>query len=237
MPASAALRRRRPTLLGLHGPARTRTRTPRVVMGSTQPVWRSTPFGCSSRAPSRRPKPAGGPPWTRAPLQSSSSGPRAVPPVARHDGRRFLSWTPLALRHDPRPVDPYPAADPSAAACRVRGLATPCATSTTSPAHACAQERPWASPFKGSFLVVDRCPSRGPCLPDVARRALASPEGGERNVTAFKALFSRRVRAVAGTTRVPAADPFLGFFLPEPAPVLPGARLSSRRLPSRPQAA
>jgi hypothetical protein len=45
------------------------------------------------------------PPWTSIPLQSSSPGTRAVPPVSRLARRHFLSWTSRALRHSPRPVD------------------------------------------------------------------------------------------------------------------------------------
>jgi hypothetical protein len=58
-----------------------------------------------------------------------------------------------------------PATDPSATACRVRGLTTPCATSTTGPPDATsASERPWASPFKEfpssrSVLLSEPLPS------------------------------------------------------------------------------
>jgi len=70
----------------------------------------------------------------------------------------------------------------------------------------------------------DRCPSRGPCPPDVAHRTNTPPRGGGYGVTVFRALLPRRVRADTGIAGIPAVDPFLGFVPPEPTPVRPGAR-------------
>jgi hypothetical protein len=131
-------------------------------------------------APSRRPSPEGN---------------------VRLGRRRFLSWTFGTLRHNLRPADPHSTADPSAAAYRVRGLVTPFATSTTGPPG--ANECSGASlgfTLQGFLLDRDRYPSRGPCLPDVTRRPCAPPKGGGHAVAVFKALFSRRVRAVTRTT-------------------------------------
>ena len=52
MTTSAALRRLRSTLMGLRGPSRTPAHRSRVDIGSTRPVRRSTPCGCSINAPS-----------------------------------------------------------------------------------------------------------------------------------------------------------------------------------------
>ncbi len=119
----------------------------------------------------------------------------------------------------------HPTTDPSAAACRVRGLATSFATSTTGPADACAPEHPWASPFKVF-------PSTAVGAPLGAHTLLTLPAGptpprGEtrHDVAAFRVSFPRRVRAAARTTEVvPAVDTFLGFDLPELALARPGAR-------------
>ena len=48
---SAALRRLRSTLMGLRGPPRTPAHRSRMDIGSTRPVRRSTPCGCSINAP------------------------------------------------------------------------------------------------------------------------------------------------------------------------------------------
>jgi hypothetical protein len=50
------------------------------------------------------------------------------------------------------------------------------------------------------------------------------PRGGGHGVAVFRALLPRRVRADTGIAGIPAVDPFLGFVLPELAPVRPGAR-------------
>jgi hypothetical protein len=52
--APAALQRPSPTLMELRGPSRTRTRQPRVGIGFTRPVRRSSPLGQSADAPSIR---------------------------------------------------------------------------------------------------------------------------------------------------------------------------------------
>jgi len=118
-----------------------------------------------------------------------------------------------------------PTADPSAAAYRVRGLATPFATSTTGPPGACAPERPWASPFKVFSSTAVGTPLGAHTLLTLPTGP-APPRGETRHdAAAFRVSFPRRVRSVTGTTEViPAVDPFLGFILPELAPVRPGAR-------------
>ena len=52
MTTSAALRRLRSTLMGLRGPSRTPAHRSRMDIGSTRPVRRSTPCGCSINTPS-----------------------------------------------------------------------------------------------------------------------------------------------------------------------------------------
>jgi len=78
--------------------------------------------------------------------------------------------------------------------------------------------------LQGFLLDRGRCPSRGPCPPDVTHRTSTLPREGGYGVAAFRASLPRRVRAVTGIAGIPAVDPFLGFILPERSPVRPGAR-------------
>jgi len=154
-------------------------------------------------------------------------------PVARRTGRRFLSWTPSALRHMPagrtrcrQRIPPLPRTTcgvwlppsrcppPGLPARRARRSVRGLLPTRSSPRH-------------------DRCSSRSPCLPVVAGR-VHPPGGGCNDRVGFKAFFPRRVRAVIGTTRVPTVDSFLGFTPPEHARIRPGTRFGSRCLPSRP---
>ena len=104
--------------------------------------------------------------------------------------------TPQLLRADGRPVSrcslswafvPYDtvsdrqtrlnkATDPSVAACHVRGLGTPFATSTTDPPGAQSAGASMGLTLQGVLLVCEWCPSRGPCPPDVTDRT-PSPRG------------------------------------------------------------
>jgi len=68
------------------------------------------------------------------------------------------------------------ATDPSAAAYRVRGLATPLATSTTDPPGARSAGASMGFTLQGVLLVHERCSFRSPCPPDVASRT--APRGG-----------------------------------------------------------
>ena len=86
------------------------------------------------------------------------------------------------------------ATDPSVAACHVRGLGTPFATSTTDPPGAQSAGASMGLTLQGVLLVRERCPFRGPYPPDVAGRT-HPPRGGGTEPTAFRALFPRRVRA------------------------------------------
>ena len=121
------------------------------------------------------------------PFRARSPGPRAVSPVTRHVRRHFLSWTSIALRHMPGRRIRLPPADPSADACRVRGLTTPCATSTTGPADASsAPEHPWASPFK-EFPSSRSVPLSGPVPSCRSLQRRASPEGSAHCMVGFRA--------------------------------------------------
>jgi hypothetical protein len=179
---------------------------------------------------------SGVPPWTFTPLQSSSPGTRAVPPVARLVRRHFLSWTSLALRHSPRPAASCLGSGSLRRPGRVRGLDTSCATRTTDPPDACASERPWASPFKG-FPSLQSVPLSGP-LPSCRYQPPASLDERRRATQPASGPCSCNESVLSPESRMtPVADPFLGFDPPELAPIRPGARFVSRRLPSRPWAA
>jgi hypothetical protein len=147
--ASTTLRRSSLALVRLRGPARTQARRSRAAMGFAPPAWRFYAFQVFDQRAVPQPK-------LRAALlelsllfRAQSPGPRAVPPVSQRDRRHFLSWTLLALRHISAWRIRFPTANPFAAAYRVRGLITSCATSTPKPTDASsASEHPWASPFK-----------------------------------------------------------------------------------------
>ena len=183
----------------LRGPSRMLSRRSSAGMGSAPPARRSTPSRSSTFAPSsslRRRRPSMD---FRSPSELDHRDPAPFLPVARRTGRRFLSWTPSALRHVPARWTRLPTVDPSTAAYRVRGLVTPFATSTIRPPDASsASERPWASLFK-VFPSSRSVPFSGP-LPSCRYRPPRSfPEVGAHDLAAFKALFPRRVRAATGT--------------------------------------
>jgi hypothetical protein len=166
--------------MGLRGPPRTRAHQPRMATGSIRPVRRSNhPSGTQlTRRPSGR--------SLRAALHGLP-----LPFRAHHrdpaPSRRLPGKSDDTSSHGLRlPYDTVSSrrtrssvADPSTTACRVRGLSTPCATSTTGPPGACAPERPWASPFKGFSSTAIGAPLGAHCPPDVARRT-ATPRGGKR---------------------------------------------------------
>jgi hypothetical protein len=206
-------------------------------MGSTRPVRRSNrPAGIprTHRPSGRSPKAALH--ELALPFRVRSPGPRAVPPVTRHGRRRFLSWTFPALRHSRRLADPLARGGSLTPQRAAYGVWLP--PSRTSPPALPTLAR-WSvhglHPSRSSPRR-DRCPSRGPCPPDVTRRARA-PRGG------------------TSTTWPPSGPCSRDEFVLTPEPEgsgrrsLPGVRpsracscsawrsLSSRRLPSRPQAA
>ncbi len=189
MNASPALQRLSQALLRFRGPSRTPAHLPRVDMGSTRPVRRSAPFGYSASAPS--PSRSCGRPSMN--LRSSSELDHRDPvPSRRLHGMSDDTSSPGLLR----PYDTVsnrrfrlPAADPSATACRVRGLVTSCATYTTGPPNATsALERPWASPFKG-FPSSRSVPLSGPMPSCRYPPHSTSPKGCECDVAGFKAFF------------------------------------------------
>jgi hypothetical protein len=179
--------------LGPGGPGR--------LLVSVQPVGVSTPIGWSSIEPVARPKPNSGPPCAFAPLQrrTPAAPQRSVAPPARRPGD-CPAMLPLlgfgALRHDLRSVDARTrAADPSATACRVRGLATSFAASTTNPTGARS-----AGASMGFVLQGVPLDARGAPLGVLALLTLPAappPEGSEASPTAFRASCPRRIRAAA----------------------------------------
>jgi hypothetical protein len=184
---SAALRRHRSTLMGLRGPSRTPAHRSRVDIGSTRPVRRSSPRGCSIKRASPQPKL-----WVALlglpfPFRVHHRDP--VP------SRRLPSRSDDTSSHDlSLPYDTVSdqqlrlmIADPSTTTSHVRGLDTPFATFTASPPDACASERPWASPFK-DFPSL-RSASLSGALPSCRYPMLrASPKGSTHKPAGFRAL-------------------------------------------------
>jgi len=188
----------------------------------------------------------GGRPQDLLPTRGSGIGPpcafvllqRRVP-AAPH--RSVRSSDPCEPRNEPVPrcclswafvpYDTIPdrrtrtlAADPSATACRVRGLGTPLATYTTDPPGARSAGASLGFPLQGVLLVHERCPSRGLCPPDVASRT--RPPRGEGTGRPPPGPCSRDELVLPpASRRKPAVDAFLGFTPPEPSPHPPGRSL------------
>jgi hypothetical protein len=175
-------------LMGFGGTPRTRTRKTRAGMGyrPTRAAFRrpsggrlpSVPTG-RSRAeallalscPSRDVSPQ---PRTARSYKPAEAGSRTA-------AQCCLSWAfvPYDTLSDRRTR--MKTADPSAAACRVRGLATPFAAYTTSPTDARSVGASMGFALQGVLLARERCPSRGPCPPDVPAPPPTSPKGGGRS--------------------------------------------------------
>ena len=130
-----------------------------------------------------------------------------------------------ALQHMPdRRTRLIDATDPSAAACRVRGLATPFATSTTDPPDAEAPERSWASPFKVFSSCASGTPFGAPAL--LTLPTAPAPRGERERNRPPSGLRSRDEFVLPPAPRGrPAVDTFLGFASPEPSPHPPGPSL------------
>jgi hypothetical protein len=90
--------------------------------------------------------------------------------------RCSLSWALVPYDTVPDRQTRMKATNPFAAACRVRGLATPFATYTTDPPGARSAGASMGLTLQGVLLVRERCSSRSPCPPDVAGRT--APRGG-----------------------------------------------------------
>ena len=232
MPDAASRRPVRP-LVEFRGASGTTARRTRTVIG-----FRPT------RAAFRRPAGVRSPDLLPT-RRSGISPPCAFVLLQRHvPAAPHRNVTPQLLRADGRPVSrcslswafvPYDtisdrqtrlnkATDPSAAACHVRGLVTPLATSTTDPPGARSAGASMGLTLQGVLLVCERCPSRGPCPPDVTDRA-PSPRG-ERTERPPSGPHSRNEFVLSpASRRRPAVDTFLGFASPEPSPHPPGPSL------------
>jgi hypothetical protein len=172
------------------------------------PCGVSTPCGGSSIGPSRRPKPGEAPLALSRPFRDVSPRPRDAGsggrpgPTTRPRGHRCLSWASLPYGTSRFGGPASLAADPSAAACHVRGLATSIAASTTEPAGARGAGAPVGFPLQGVLLGREPYPSRGPFPLDVAAPA-PPPLRGTRGAAAYRALLPRRARSVTGAPKRP----------------------------------
>jgi hypothetical protein len=113
-----------------------------------------------------------------------------------------------------------PAADPSATACRVRGLDTPFATCTTLPTGVVHTGASMGFTLQGVPLAHDRCPSRGPCPPGVSgpRRPLPGerlPEHGRlQGLAPVASPCCRRIHEGSGRRCLPEVPPSRAFTQP-----------------------
>jgi len=186
-------------------------------MGSVRPVRRFDALrALAGRDLPNRIAPDGGPPCAFALLQRSIATPPHRPADPRAGTSDDASFPGLSCRTtragtaDPRTAEP-----PGPAACRVRGLATPCAASTTVPPDALRRRSvrrlhpPRPSPR------VDRASSRRPLPSWRCSRRFASPPWG-----------------ACGRGRLQGLDPGANAFGP-PGPEGPDASLPSWASPSR----
>jgi hypothetical protein len=114
---------------------------------------------------------------------------------------------------------------PTVAACRVRGLGTPFATSTAKPTGARSAGASLGLTLQGVPLVRERCSFRSPCPPDVA--APPCPPRGDGRVRPPSGPCSRdeSVLAPGAPEGDPTVDAFLGFPPTESSPHPPGPSL------------
>ena len=100
-------------------------------------------------------------------------------------------------------------ADPSAAACRVRGLDTSFATSTTSPTGARSAGASMGFALQGVPLAARGAPLGVPAL--LTLPSVPPPKGSSAKAAAFRAFFLRRIRAVVRSS--PRGDPDRRYLL------------------------
>jgi hypothetical protein len=115
------------------------------------------------------------------------------------------------------------ATDPSATACHVRGLGTSFAASTTGPPGARSAGASMGFTLQGVLLVRERCPSRGPCPPDVAGHP--PPRRETRGTGRLQGLIPATSSCCHRVPRNSAVDAFLGFSPTERSPHPPGPSL------------
>jgi hypothetical protein len=179
MTTSTASRRLRSTLVELRGPPRTQAQQPRmgIWFHPTRTALRP-PLGHSADAPSLRPKPSGGPPWPSALLQSSITG------TPRRPAGYPASQTTLPLLGFVGPTTQYQTGGPV----RPRRIPPPQRAAYgvwLPPARTSPPALPTLARWSAHGLHpsrcsprCDRCPSRGPCLPDVTHRATPPERDG-----------------------------------------------------------
>jgi hypothetical protein len=189
------------------------------------PFGVSTPCGVWTTGPAGRPKPVGGPPCAlRAPSEVDLRSPapsRPAAPTGVGTGlvrRCFLSWAFAPYDTCQARGCAFVAPDPSDAARRVRGLATPFATSPRALPVPGGTGASMGFPLQGFPLVRDGYSSRSPCPLDGSP---PSPASGEANVRSGPPSGPRsRDESVPSPDLRgdPAVDAFLGFTPPEPSP-------------------
>jgi hypothetical protein len=217
--------------MGFGGTPRTRTRRTRTAIGfrPTRAAF-CAPFGCSSYEPFDRPKPTEGPPCAFAPLQRhvSTAPHRAAEPSGRSRRSRiprcFLSWAFL----------PYDTCRSGDSASGQRVPPPPRAASEvwlppSRPSSPSSRRRSAGASLgfalQGVLLVRKRCPSRGPCPPDVTRVASSFPRERERPEPPPGLRACDEFVLSPGDRSRQAVDAFLGFSPSERSPPASGLSL------------
>jgi hypothetical protein len=152
--------------------------------------------------PTRHPsaEASGGPPWTFAPLQSSSPGTRAVPPDDRQTDD--TSSPGLSSPYDTVPGRRIrlPAADPSATAWPRPGFGYPPRGSYLRPSRRRSVGASMGFTLQGLPLAAIGTPLGAPALLPLRTASMPPRRGTPASATGFRALFLRRVRSVTGIT-------------------------------------
>jgi hypothetical protein len=210
--------------LGTAGPGR-------VWVSARPPAVRHRP-GWSSYGPRRlQPKPHSGPPCAYVPLQRSnpcSPAPRcrlADPKIGKTTRSRDAASLGVSCptTHSRTGGSALMAADPSTAACHVRGLATSFAASTTGPTGARSAGASMGFALQGVPLGASGAPLGALALLTLPSTPLPEGSGIGRPPTGPR---SRDESVLPpGSRRIPAVDAFLGLSPPERSLHPPGRSL------------
>jgi len=202
-------------------------------MGSVRPARRfNARRALADRDLPNRIAPDGGPPCAFALLQRSIARPPHRPAGPKADPTDDASSPGLSRRTTRAgTMDPHVARPPGPAACRVRGLGTPIAASTTVPPDAFRRRSVRRLHPSRPSPRIGRTTSRRSLPSWRCSRRFASPPGGRADAVDCRASIPTRMRSATGSRRTRRVAAFSGFALQSTHPLRPGALLWSQGLP------
>lgn len=197
-----------------------KSRPTRTDMGSIRPARRfDARRALADRDLPNRIAPDGGPPCAFALLQRSIATPPHRPAGPKTDPSDDASSPGLSCRATRAgTADPRSAGPPGPAACRVRGLSTPSAASTTVPPDALRRRSVHRLHPPRPSPRVDRAASRRPLPSWRCSRRFASPPGERADAVDFRASIPARIRTDHRIPKDPARRCLLGLRPPERSP-------------------